>query len=59
LRVILAPFGSDPLQKLSRAVLRGGGDGNVTSLSGAWVGNHPGLPGPATGRGCMSCAVMP
>ena len=32
--------------KLSRAVLRGGGGGDVTSLPDAWVGNHPGLPGP-------------
>ena len=32
--------------KLSRAVLRGGGGGNVTSLPDTWVGNHPGLPGP-------------
>ena len=30
----------------SRAVLRGGGDGDATSLPGAWVGDHPGLPGP-------------
>ena len=33
--------------KLSRAVLRGGGGGDVTSLPDTWVGNHPGLPGPA------------
>jgi len=33
--------------KLSRAVLRGGGGGDVTSLPDAGVGNHPGLPGPA------------
>jgi hypothetical protein len=26
-------------------VRRGGGDGNAASLPGAWVGNHPGLPG--------------
>src|SRR5271165_6090827 len=32
--------------KLSRAVLRGGGGGDVTSLPDTWVGNHPGLPGP-------------
>ena len=32
--------------KLSRAVLRGGGGGDVTSLPDAGVGNHPGLPGP-------------
>ena len=32
----------------SRAVLRGGGGGNATSLPGTWVGNHPGLPGPRT-----------
>src|SRR5271166_2546590 len=31
--------------KLSRAVLRGGGGGDVTSLPDTWVGNHPGLPG--------------
>ena len=31
--------------KLSRAVLRGGGGGDVTSLPDAGVGNHPGLPG--------------
>jgi len=31
--------------KLSRAVPRGGGGGNATSLPGTWVGNHPGLPG--------------
>src|SRR5271157_668227 len=31
--------------KLSRAVLRGGGGGDVTSLPDVWVGNHPGLPG--------------
>ena len=31
----------------SRAVLRGGGGGDVTSLPDAGVGNHPGLPGPA------------
>src|SRR5271157_3648142 len=31
--------------KLSRAVLRGGGGGDVTSLPDAWVGDHPGLPG--------------
>ena len=30
----------------SRAVLRGGGGGDVTSLPDTWVGNHPGLPGP-------------
>ena len=29
----------------SRAVLRGGGGGDVTSLPDTWVGNHPGLPG--------------
>ena len=34
--------------KLSRAVLRGGGGGDVTSLPDTWVGNHPGLPGPRT-----------
>src|SRR5271157_386718 len=34
--------------KLSRAVLRGGGGGDVTSLPDTWVGNHPGLPGPIT-----------
>jgi len=34
--------------KHSRAVLRGGGGGNVTSLPDAWVGNHPGLPGAGT-----------
>ena len=34
--------------KLSRAVLRGGGGGNVTSLPDTWVGNHPSLPGPRT-----------
>src|SRR5208337_4873011 len=34
--------------KLSRAVLRGGGGGDVTSLPDTWVGNHPGLPGPST-----------
>src|SRR5271157_4630134 len=33
-------------RKLSRAVLRGGGGGDVTSLPDTWVGNHPGLPGP-------------
>ena len=27
-------------------VLWGGGGGNATSLPCAWVGNHPGLPGP-------------
>src|SRR5271157_448866 len=32
--------------KLSRAVLRGGGGGDVTSLPDTWVGDHPGLPGP-------------
>ena len=32
--------------KLSRAVLRGGGGGDVTSLPDTWVGNHPGQPGP-------------
>src|SRR5271166_6427006 len=32
--------------KLSRAVLRGGGGGDVTSLPDAGVGNHRGLPGP-------------
>src|SRR5271166_738698 len=32
--------------KLSRAVRRGGGGGDVTSLPDAGVGNHPGLPGP-------------
>src|SRR5271165_2226889 len=32
--------------KHSRAVLRGGGGGDVTSLPDAGVGNHPGLPGP-------------
>src|SRR5271166_3514335 len=36
--------------KLSRAVLRGGGGGDVTSLPDTWVGNHPGLPGPS---GCV------
>src|SRR3954447_3509435 len=30
----------------SRSVLRGGGDGNVTSLPDAWAGDRPGLPGP-------------
>ena len=30
----------------SRAVLRGGGGGDVTSLPDTWVGNHPDLPGP-------------
>ena len=35
----------------SRAVLRGGGGGDVTSLPDPWVGNHPGLPGPRTLRG--------
>ena len=34
--------------KHSRAVLRGGGGGDVTSLPDAWVGNHPGLPGAGT-----------
>ena len=29
----------------SRAVLRGGGGGDVTSLPDAGVGDHPGLPG--------------
>ena len=32
--------------KHSRAVLRGGGGGDVTSLPDTWVGNHPSLPGP-------------
>jgi len=32
--------------KLSHAVLRGGGGGDVTSLPDAWVVPHPGLPGP-------------
>ena len=32
--------------KLSRAVLKGQGDGDATSLPDTWVGNHPGLPGP-------------
>src|SRR5271166_5986547 len=36
--------------KLSRAVLRGGGGGDVTSLPDTWVGNHPGLPGPDYAR---------
>src|SRR5208337_4674861 len=36
--------------KLSRAVLRGGGGGDVTSLPDTWVGNHPGLPGPRPTR---------
>ena len=31
----------------SRAVLRGGGGGDVTSLPDTGVGNHPGLPGPS------------
>jgi len=34
----------------SRAVLRGGGGGDVTSLPDTWVGNHPGLPGPDYGE---------
>ena len=43
--------------KLSRAVLRGGGGGNVTSLPDTWVGNHPGLPGQQWGelRTCTDC----
>ncbi len=32
----------------SRAVLRGEGGGDVTSLPDAWVGNHPSLPGAGT-----------
>src|SRR5208337_1270196 len=36
--------------KLSRAVLRGGGGGDVTSLPDARVGNHPGLPGSRSTR---------
>ena len=40
--------------KLSRAVLRGGGGGDVTSLPDTWVGNHPGLPGPRTPRGPLN-----
>src|SRR5262245_5372047 len=36
----------EPLEgKLSRAVLRGGGDGNVTSLPDPWGSNPPGPPG--------------
>ena len=40
--------------KLSRAVLRGGGGGDVTSLPDAWVGDHPGLPGPDYSPGLLS-----
>ena len=40
--------------KLSRAVLRGGGGGDVTSLPDTWVGNHPGLPGPDYAREKMN-----
>src|SRR5271165_7098827 len=54
--------------KLSRAVLRGGGGGDVTSLPDTWVGNHPGLPGPKSrtpksrkevgfGEKCQDCSV--
>ena len=47
--------------KLSRAVLRGGGGGDVTSLPDTWVGNHPGLPGPSgwTPSGCGGEEVAP
>src|SRR5271165_231394 len=40
--------------KLSRAVLRGGGGGDVTSLPDTWVGNHPSLPGPIIPRHQLS-----
>ena len=40
----------------SRAVLRGGGGGNVTSLPDTWVGNHPGLPGPPAAFCKASCS---
>src|SRR5262245_48095504 len=40
----------EPLEgKLSRAVLRGGGDGNVTSLPDPWGSNPPGPPGRISG----------
>ena len=39
----------------SRAVLRGGGGGDVTSLPDTWVGNHPGLPGPEFPQVLVSC----
>ena len=46
--------------KHSRAVLRGGGGGDVTSLPDTWVGNHPGLPGPRSLPGQpLTVAVQP
>ena len=45
--------------KLSRAVLRGGGGGDVTSLPDTWVGNHPGLPGPMPPRPRCQIGLTP
>ena len=44
LRVVLRGLGSSNAPRLP-----GGGGGDVTSLPDAWVGNHPGLPGPLRG----------
>ena len=45
--------------KHSRAVLRGGGGGDVASLPDTRVGNHPGLPGPELRNGRSKRGPLP